>query len=164
MRTLLFIKAEFADNEEIVEDIRNFISHPQEMCQELNIKEKPSFQIVEEGYTKYTKELAGEHYSALKEKPFFGELVDYMTSGKVYAMIVEGDENTINIIRTMMGATRNPAEGTIRYIIPRIYGFDPDDVTKNTIHGSDSPENAEREIAIYRKTLQKQKYYDNENE
>ncbi|GEN53915.1 MULTISPECIES: nucleoside-diphosphate kinase [Halobacillus] len=88
-------------------------------------------------------ELAEEHYGEHKEKPFFGELVDFITSGPVFAMVWEG-EDVIATARTMMGATK-PAEaapGTIR----GDYGVT---VGKNVIHGSDSKESAEREIGLF---------------
>jgi nucleoside-diphosphate kinase len=88
-------------------------------------------------------ELAETHYGEHKERPFFGELVDFITSGPVFAMVWEG-ENVIATARLMMGAT-NPKEsapGTIRgdYAVT---------VGKNIIHGSDSPESAEREINLF---------------
>ncbi len=88
-------------------------------------------------------ELAEEHYGEHKEKPFFKELVDFITSGPVFAMVWEG-ENVISTARQMMGATK-PAEaapGTIR----GDYGVA---VSKNVIHGSDSQESAEREIGLF---------------
>jgi nucleoside-diphosphate kinase len=90
-----------------------------------------------------TKELAESHYGEHKEKPFFGELVGFITSGPVFAMVWEG-ENVIQTARTMMGAT-NPADaapGTIR----GDYGVQ---VSMNVIHGSDSPESAQREIELF---------------
>ncbi|MFY0757810.1 nucleoside-diphosphate kinase [Metabacillus dongyingensis] len=87
--------------------------------------------------------LAEQHYGEHNGKPFFGELVDFITSGPVFAMVWEG-ENVIEISRTMMGKTK-PAEalpGTIR----GDYGLF---VGKNIIHGSDSPESAEREINLF---------------
>jgi len=90
-----------------------------------------------------SQELAETHYGEHKEKPFFGELVDFITSGPVFAMVWEG-ENVIATARQMMGKT-NPQEaapGTIR----GDYGLT---VGKNVIHGSDSPESAEREIRLF---------------
>ncbi|PSL50493.1 nucleoside diphosphate kinase [Salsuginibacillus halophilus] len=87
--------------------------------------------------------LAEEHYGEHKDKPFFGELVGFITSAPVFAMVWEG-ENVIKTARSMMGST-NPAEaqpGTIR----GDYGVE---VAKNVIHGSDSPESAEREIGLF---------------
>jgi nucleoside-diphosphate kinase len=88
-------------------------------------------------------ELAGRHYAEHTEKPFFGELVDFITSGPVVAMEWTG-ESAISVARTLMGGT-NPAEaspGTIRGDLATV-------ITHNIVHGSDSPESAEREIAIF---------------
>lgn len=88
-------------------------------------------------------ELAKQHYGEHKEKPFFGELVDFITSGPVFAMVWEG-ENIIATARNMMGKT-NPLEAapsTIR----GDFGIT---VGKNIIHGSDSSESAEREISLF---------------
>ena len=89
------------------------------------------------------KELAEKHYAEHAERPFFGELVDFITSGPVFAMVWEG-ENVIKLARTMMGATKpeesNP--GTIR-------GDYATTVSHNIIHGSDSLASAEREIALF---------------
>ncbi|API90408.1 nucleoside diphosphate kinase [Virgibacillus pantothenticus] len=88
-------------------------------------------------------ELAEKHYAEHKERPFFGELVEFITSGPVFAMAWEG-ENVIATAREMMGKT-NPTEalpGTIR----GDYGMT---VGKNIIHGSDSAESAERELALF---------------
>lgn len=86
---------------------------------------------------------AETHYGEHREKPFFRDLVDFVTSGPVIAMIVEGP-NAISVMRTMMGATNpfNAAPGTIR----GDFGLD---LTKNLIHGSDSAESAKREIALF---------------
>ncbi|MEK8132796.1 nucleoside-diphosphate kinase [Paenibacillus filicis] len=87
-----------------------------------------------------SREQAERHYGQHKEKPFFGELVDFITSGPVFAMIWRGD-NLIEVSRIMMGKT-NPLEaapGTIRGDFATYVG-------ENVIHGSDSPESAEREL------------------
>jgi nucleoside-diphosphate kinase len=89
------------------------------------------------------RSLAEEHYAEHTEKPFFGELVDFITSGPTLAVVVEG-EGAIKVVRTTMGAT-NPADaapGTIRGDLSLSM---PD----NLVHGSDSPESAEREIALW---------------
>ncbi|MFD1849533.1 nucleoside-diphosphate kinase [Oceanobacillus bengalensis] len=88
-------------------------------------------------------ELAKQHYGEHKDRPFFGELVDFITSGPVFAMVWEG-ENVISTARNMMGKT-NPAEatpGTIRGDFGLTVG-------KNVIHGSDSLESAEREVNLF---------------
>jgi nucleoside-diphosphate kinase len=87
--------------------------------------------------------LAEEHYAEHAEKPFFGELVEFITSGPTLALVVEG-EGAIRVVRTTMGAT-NPAEaapGTIR----GDYALSMPD---NLVHGSDSSESADREIALW---------------
>jgi nucleoside-diphosphate kinase len=89
------------------------------------------------------RSLAEEHYAEHTEKPFFGELVDFITSGPTLAVVVEG-EGAIKVVRTTMGAT-NPADaapGTIRGDLSLSM---PD----NLVHGSDSPESAGREIALW---------------
>jgi nucleoside-diphosphate kinase len=87
--------------------------------------------------------LAEQHYAEHTEKPFFGELIEFITSGPTLALVVEG-EGAIATVRTTMGAT-NPADaapGTIRGDLSLSM---PD----NLVHGSDSPESAEREIALW---------------
>ena len=89
------------------------------------------------------RSLAERHYAEHSEKPFFGELVDFITSAPTLALVVEG-ESAISVVRATMGAT-NPAEaapGTIRGDLALAM---PD----NLVHGSDSPESAEREIALW---------------
>ena len=87
--------------------------------------------------------LAERHYAVHKEKPFFNDLVDYITSTPIVAAAFEG-ERAVERIRKLMGATdpAKSAPGTIR----KDYGLD---VQRNSTHASDSPENAEKEIAIY---------------
>jgi nucleoside-diphosphate kinase len=89
------------------------------------------------------RSIAEEHYAEHTEKPFFGELVDFITSGPTLAVVVEG-EGAIEVVRTTIGAT-NPADaapGTIRGDLSLSM---PD----NLVHGSDSPESAEREIRLW---------------
>lgn len=105
--------------------------------------EKKGFQLVGAKLMQISPELAEKHYAEHKGKPFFGELVSFITSGPVFAMVWEG-ENVIATARKMMGAT-NPKDadtGTIR-------GDFALTVSKNVIHGSDSPESAEREITLF---------------
>jgi nucleoside-diphosphate kinase len=90
-----------------------------------------------------TRELAEEHYAEHREKPFFEELVDFITTTPVVAMRVRG-EGAIGVMRSLMGAT-NPAEaapGTIRGDLALSM---PD----NLVHGSDSPESARRELGLF---------------
>jgi nucleoside-diphosphate kinase len=90
-----------------------------------------------------TRETAEKHYAVHKERPFFGELVDFVTSGPVVAMVWEG-KDVIEICRAMIGKTK-PTEslpGTIR-------GDFTADMMLNLIHGSDAPETAADEIALW---------------
>ena len=90
-----------------------------------------------------SKELAEQHYGEHKDKPFFNDLVSFITSGPVVAMQVEG-ENVVLQIRNLMGAT-NPSEsspGSIR-------GDLATELDKNVVHGSDSDESAERELSLF---------------
>lgn len=105
--------------------------------------EKKGFQLVGAKLMQVSKEQAETHYAEHKERPFFGELVDFITSSPVFAMVWEG-ENVIATARQMMGATnpKDSAPGTIR-------GEYAATVGKNIIHGSDSPASAEREIGIF---------------
>lgn len=105
--------------------------------------ENKGFKLVGAKLMNIPTELAETHYGEHKERPFFGELVDFITSGPVFAMVWEG-ENVISTSRLMIGET-NPAEanpGSIR-------GDFAVTVAKNIIHGSDSPESAEREINLF---------------
>lgn len=105
--------------------------------------EAKGFQLVGAKLMQIPTELAEQHYGEHKERTFFGELVEFITSGPVFAMVWEG-ENVISTARLMMGAT-NPKEsapGTIR-------GDFAVTVGKNIIHGSDAPESAEREIGLF---------------
>ncbi|MGI8574061.1 MAG: nucleoside-diphosphate kinase [Egibacteraceae bacterium] len=90
-----------------------------------------------------TREVAEQHYGEHAEKPFFGELVEFITSGPLVAMVVEG-EDAVACTRALMGAT-NPLEatpGSIRGDYATIIG-------ENIVHGSDSPENGRREIGLF---------------
>ena len=87
--------------------------------------------------------MAGEHYAEHVERPFFGDLISFITSGPVVAMEWSG-ESAISVCRTLMGAT-NPAEaapGTIRGDLATV-------LTENIVHGSDSPDSASRELALF---------------
>ncbi|OJV56152.1 MAG: nucleoside-diphosphate kinase [Bacteroidetes bacterium 43-16] len=97
------------------------------------------FRIVAMKYTHLTQTSAGKFYEVHKERPFYGELVDFMSSGPIVAAILEKD-NAVADFRTLIGAT-NPAEaaeGTIRKMFAKSIG-------ENAVHGSDSDENAEIE-------------------
>jgi nucleoside-diphosphate kinase len=90
-----------------------------------------------------SREAAEAHYAEHSDKPFFGELVDFITSGPVVMMAVDG-RGAIGALRTMMGATNplNAAPGTVR-------GDFALDVGQNIIHGSDGEESAARELALH---------------
>ena len=90
-----------------------------------------------------TKAQAEGFYAVHKERPFFESLTDFMTSGTVVAMVLEG-ENVIDKYRELMGATdyKEAAEGTIRKDFAT-------DIEKNVVHGSDSPETADFEIGYF---------------
>jgi len=97
------------------------------------------FKIVAMKYTKLSAEKAGEFYAVHKERPFYGELVEFMSSGPIVAAVLEKD-NAVEDFRTLIGAT-NPAEaaeGTIRAKYATSIG-------ENAVHGSDSDENAKVE-------------------
>ena len=94
------------------------------------------FKIIAMKYTKLSAEKAGEFYAVHKERPFYGELVEFMSSGPIVAAILEKD-NAVEDFRTLIGAT-NPAEaaeGTIRARFAKNIG-------ENAVHGADSDENA----------------------
>ncbi|MCW2715329.1 MAG: Nucleoside-diphosphate kinase [Frankiales bacterium] len=86
---------------------------------------------------------AEEHYGEHKERPFFGELVDFITGGPLVALVVEGP-NAVAGTRRLMGVT-NPVESTPG----SIRGDYALEIGQNLVHGSDSPESAEREIGIF---------------
>src|SRR5208282_5953422 len=91
-----------------------------------------------------TEAVAQTHYEEHQERPFFGDLVAFITRSPSLIMVVEGPKDTFAVVRLMMGAT-NPAEaapGTIRCEIETA-------TTENLVHGSDSHESAAREIALF---------------
>ncbi|MGI9029208.1 MAG: nucleoside-diphosphate kinase [Ilumatobacteraceae bacterium] len=88
--------------------------------------------------------ILARHYAEHVDKPFYGDLVAFMSRGPVVALVLEGPENTWEVVRTLMGATnpRNAAPGTIR-------GDLGIEVTENLVHGSDSAESAAREVTTF---------------
>jgi nucleoside-diphosphate kinase len=105
--------------------------------------EDAGLRIVAQRRIRMSRAQAEKFYEVHKERPFFGELVEFMTSAPVVVQVLEGD-NAVARYREVMGAT-NPAnadEGTIR----KLYAVN---VGENSVHGSDSPENAEIEIAQF---------------
>jgi nucleoside-diphosphate kinase len=105
--------------------------------------ERKGLQIVALRHMTVTRELAERHYAEHAERPFFGELVAFITSGPIVAMVLEGIE-AVKAARQVIGAT-NPLEaatGSIRGDLAIAMG-------QNMVHGSDSPESAAREAALF---------------
>lgn len=109
----------------------------------LKMINEAGFRIVAMKYTKLSREAAGKFYEIHKERPFYGELVDYMSSGPIVAAILE-KENAVADFRTLIGATdpTKAAEGTIRKIYAK-------SIAANAVHGSDSDDNAAIEGDFY---------------
>ncbi len=105
--------------------------------------EDAGLRIVGQRRIRMTRAQAEQFYGEHKERPFFGELVEFMTSAPVVIQVLEG-ENAILKHREVMGATNpaNAAEGTIRKLFAKSVG-------ENSVHGSDGPEAATREIALF---------------
>ena len=105
--------------------------------------EKNNLKVLKSKKIKITKEEASDFYKVHQTKPFYAELCDYLSSGPIIVMILEG-ENAISQNRKLMGATdpKNAEDGTIR----KMYGISID---KNSVHGSDSAENAKIEINFF---------------
>ncbi len=105
--------------------------------------EKAGLRIVAARMLHLSKEQAGDFYAVHKERSFYGELVNYMTSGPVMVQVLEG-ENAIARNREVMGATnpKDAAAGTIRADFAT-------DITENAVHGSDAAETAKQEIAFF---------------
>lgn len=105
--------------------------------------EKAGLRIVGQRRVRLTKSQAEQFYAVHKERPFYGELVDYMISGPVVVQVLEG-ENAVQKNRDLMGATNpaNAAEGTIRKMFA-------ESIERNSVHGSDSAENARIEIDFF---------------
>jgi nucleoside-diphosphate kinase len=105
--------------------------------------ERKGLRIVALRHLIVDRELAGRHYAEHEGKPFFADLVDFITSGPIVAMVLEG-EQAVTAARQVIGAT-NPLEaapGSIR-------GDFAVEVGQNMVHGSDSPESAEREAGLF---------------
>ena len=108
-----------------------------------NFFEKNNFKILKTKKVKVSKEEASEFYKVHQTKPFYGDLCNYLSSGPIVVMILEG-ENAISKNRQLMGSTdpKKAEEGTLR----KMYGLSID---KNSVHGSDSVENAKIEINFF---------------
>ena len=109
----------------------------------IGVFERRGLKIVGLKLIRITPDLAGRHYAEHRDKPFFQGLVDFITSGPVVAMVIEG-KNCIAVVREMMGATdpQKAASSTIR----GRYGID---IGRNVVHSSDSLESSNREIALF---------------
>jgi nucleoside-diphosphate kinase len=105
--------------------------------------ERQGFELRAAKLVEVDRPLAEEHYAEHAEKPFYGELVEFITSGPTLALVLEG-EGAIAGVRATMGAT-NPADATPGSIRGDLALSMPD----NLVHGSDSPESAAREIALW---------------
>jgi nucleoside-diphosphate kinase len=106
--------------------------------------ERKGFRLVAADLRTVERSLAEEHYAEHAGKPFFDDLLAFITRSPVVAMVVEGPDDTWKVVRAMMGTT-NPAEaapGTIR-------GDLAIETTENLVHGSDGPESAAREISLW---------------
>lgn len=112
---------------------------------------RAGFKIIAEKKMHLTEKILRDHYDFLVDKPFFGDIVEFMTSGPVICMIVEG-ENAVAGMRKIMGATdpSEAEEGTIRRALAK-------SKQRNIIHGADSPENAEKEIKRFFPELEQKK-------
>ena len=105
--------------------------------------EKNNLKIIKSKKVKISKEEASEFYKVHQTKPFYNQLCEYLSSGPIIVMILEG-ENSIKVYREIMGSTdpKSAKKGTIR----EKYGISID---KNSVHGSDSQENATKEINFF---------------
>lgn len=128
-RTLSILKPDAVKNN-IIGSINSYI-------------EKSGLKIIAQRMMLMTKKQAEVFYKIHKDRPFFGELVEFMTSGSVIVQVLIG-ENAVSKYRQIMGATdpKQADKGTIR-------GDFADDISENRVHGSDSLENAHREIAFF---------------
>lgn len=110
---------------------------------------KAGFSIKAMKWTRLTPEQAGQFYAIHKERPFYGELVEFMSSAPIVAAILEKD-NAVNDFRTLIGATdpSKAAEGTIRKNFAASIG-------ENAVHGSDSDENAKIECDFFFSALER---------
>ena len=109
---------------------------------------KSGFKIKAMKFTKMSNEKAGEFYAIHRERPFFNDLIEYMTSGPIVAAILE-KENAVNDFRDLIGST-NPEDaeaGTIRKMFAK-------SISENAIHGSDSDENAKIECEFHFSSLE----------
>lgn len=130
IRTLVLLKPDAVERKLVGEIISRF--------------ERKGLTIAAIQHRKLDAAILERHYEEHKGKGFYNDLVSFMSRGPVVALVVEGPENTWEIVRAMMGATnpRDAAPGTIRGDLGTIF-------TENLVHGSDSAASAEREIGIF---------------
>ena len=128
-RTLVLLKPDAVNRRLVGEIISRF--------------ERKGLKIVAMKMLWMSREMAEKHYEVHRGKPFYESLIDYITSGPIVAMVLEGN-NAIAVVRKMMGKTngQEAEPGTIR-------GDYSMSVQNNLVHGSDSPENATREISLF---------------
>ena len=130
----VMVKPGFANDKSVINEIKKRLN-------------KNGLNIVEEGYVRYDSDRAKKHYHEHIGKGFYDELENYITSDKVYGMKVEG-ESAISIIRKLIGSTKNPEVGTIRYDIPKLLGMEIR-MTENVVHASDCESASKEELAIF---------------
>ena len=104
--------------------------------------EKAGLRIVAQRRLKWTKQQAEKFYEVHKERPFYGDLVKFMTSGPIVVQVLEG-ENAVKKYREVMGAT-DPAKADVGTIRKQF----AEGIERNSVHGSDSPDNAKIEIGL----------------
>ena len=132
-QTYIMVKPEFAEKPEVIELVKK----------EAN---DAGIEILREKFVKYSKEIAQKHYaehfrgSYENAKSFYTKLEDYITSGKAYGMVMEG-ENAIETMRTIIKR--------LRTVVPPVSDDPEVNITKNVLHGSDCIESANNEIAIF---------------
>jgi nucleoside-diphosphate kinase len=129
-RTLVLCKPDAVERGLVGEIVRRF--------------EQKDLRVVALELRRLDAETARVHYAEHVDRPFFAELVSFITRGSLVAMVIEGPADTWKVVRSMMGATnpRDAAPGTIR-------GDLAVEQTENLVHGSDGPESAAREIALF---------------
>jgi nucleoside-diphosphate kinase len=115
----------------------------------LAVINKAGFTIVSMKYLQLTREQAGQFYAVHRERPFYGELIDYMSSGPIVAAVLKKN-NAVSDYRKLIGATdpTKADEGTIRKLFAK-------SIAANAVHGSDSDENANIESAFFFSQLEK---------
>lgn len=107
----------------------------------IKIYESNKLKVIDMKMLTATKNLAQEHYAEHNGRPYFNDLISYITRSPIVVMILEG-ENAISKIREINGATKNPSDGTIR----KLFALS---TTENSVHASDSSDSAKREIDIW---------------